>query len=310
MLLRCWRGTCNLEASLHRASNDDPFSWFPWGNTHIVRTWNTNWRSSHRDILHPSLFHNIRDTDTGSRCRMFRWWPDSTHRMPLLLGVLHQSPPIKSLTHTPKDVSHHLRARRRFYVAPWLENSAVCDPLRHDCRLSQHGNPWVRKEAPLHKMRTPHKVLHAKDRTLHFILTNHHPIQIDDEAPTKSHWPAHNESCQLENLNEQDQNLSKTTIVKLSHTGHDTYFKQMLTRTETSLQTAERQDITYVRAAPRWRPLQLSLLLDERLVFRPASLDLTALDPSALQKTIEQLTQQMQWCMVISSDDDRRTETT
>ena len=72
----------------------------------------------------------------------------------------------------------------------------------------------------------------------------------------------------------------------------------MLTGTETSLRGAKRQDITYVRAAPRRRPLQLSLLLNEGLVFRPASLNLTALDPSTIQKTIEHETQQMQWRMI------------
>ena len=82
----------------------------------------------------------------------------------------------------------------------------------------------------------------------------------------------------------------------------------MLTSTETSLRGAKRQDITYVRAAPRRRPLQLSLLLNEGLIFRPASLDLTALDPSTIQKTIEQKTQQTQWRMIVFSDDDRRTE--
>ena len=246
MLLRLWRGTWNFEASLHRASTDAPFPRFPWGNTQVTGSWHTSWRSSHRDILHPSLFHNFRNPDTRPRCWIFRRCPDSTNRIPLLLCVLHQSPPIKSPTHTPTDVSHHLRTRCSLNVATWLEDSTVRDPLRHGCRFSQHGNPWVWKEAPLRKMRTPHKVLNAKDRTLHLILMNHHPIQIDDEPPTKSHWPAHNESCQLENLDKQDQNLSKISTGKLSHIGHDTYFKQMLPRTETSLRTAERQDITYV----------------------------------------------------------------
>ena len=83
----------------------------------------------------------------------------------------------------------------------------------------------------------------------------------------------------------------------------------MLTSTETSLRRTKRQDISYVRAAPRRRPLQLSLLQNKGLVFRPASLDLTALYPSMIQKTIEQKTQQMQWRMIVSSDDDRWTET-
>ena len=83
----------------------------------------------------------------------------------------------------------------------------------------------------------------------------------------------------------------------------------MLASTETSLRGTEQQDITYVRAAPRPRPLRLSLLLNKGLVFRPASLDLTDLDPSMIHKTIEQKTKQMQWRMIVSSDDDRRTET-
>ena len=83
----------------------------------------------------------------------------------------------------------------------------------------------------------------------------------------------------------------------------------MLTSTETNLRGTKRQDITYVREAPRRRPLQLSLLLNEGLVFRPASLDLNVLDPSTIQKTIEQKIQEMQWRMIVTPDNDRRTET-
>ena len=83
----------------------------------------------------------------------------------------------------------------------------------------------------------------------------------------------------------------------------------MLPGTETSLWTAERQDITYVRAAPRRRPLQLPLLLNEGLVLGPASHDLAALHPSTLQKSIEQETQQMQGRMFVTSNDNRRTKT-
>ena len=83
----------------------------------------------------------------------------------------------------------------------------------------------------------------------------------------------------------------------------------MLKSTETSLRGTKRQDITYVKAAPRRRPLELSLLLNEGLVFRQASLNLIALHPSTIQETIEQKTQQMQWRMIVSSDDDRRAET-
>ena len=100
------------------------------------------------------------------------------------------------------------------------------------------------------------------------------------------------------------------TITQLFHVGHDTYFKQMLRSTETSLRGAKRQDITYVRAAPRWRLLQLSLLLNKGLVFRPASLDLTVLDPPRIQKTIEKKTQQIQCRMIVCSDDDELKQNT
>ena len=217
MLLRRWRGTWNFEASLHRASTDAPFPWFPWGNTQIAKNWLTSWRSSHRDILHPSLFHNIRNPDTGPRCRIFRWCPDSTNRIPLLLCVLHQSPPIKSLTHTPTDFSHHLRPRRSLHVAPWIEDSAVCDPLRHGRRFSQHGNPWVWKEAPLREMRTPHKILNAKDCTLHFILTNHHPIQIDDEPHTQKSLARAQWELSTGKPEKEESMLSKKGITTLLH---------------------------------------------------------------------------------------------
>ena len=210
-------GNCNLEASFHRASTDASLSRIPWRNTQVARTWNTSWRSSHRDILHPSFFYNIRDPHTGSRCRILGWRPDSTHRIPLLLWVLQHPPPIKSLTHTPTDVRYHLRTRRSLHVAPWPEDSAACDPVRDSCRLSQHGNRWVWKEAPLREMRTPHKVLYARNHTLHLILTNHHPIQIDDEPPTISHWSAHNESCQLDNLKKQNQCFPNNDRQTLPH---------------------------------------------------------------------------------------------
>ena len=92
--------------------------------------------------------------------------------------------------------------------------------------------------------------------------------------------------------------------------GHDTYFKQMMTSMKTSLRRAKRQDITYVRAAPRRRPLQLSLLLDKGLVFRPTGLDLTTFYPPTFQKSIQQKTQRVQRRMIVPSNDDRRAETT
>ena len=84
----------------------------------------------------------------------------------------------------------------------------------------------------------------------------------------------------------------------------------MQASTRTILQRANRQDVTYVRAAPRWRPLQLSLLLDKGMAFSPKSLNLIASDPPPFQKPIQQKTKQMQWSVVVSSKDDCRAETT
>ena len=59
----------------------------------------------------------------------------------------------------------------------------------------------------------------------------------------------------------QDNSCTTQTITRLYHIGHDRNFKKMLASTETSLQRAKQQDVSYVMAAPRWRLLQLSLLL-------------------------------------------------
>ena len=120
MLLRCGRGTCNFEASLHRALTNRPLFWPPRGNTQITGTRRNRRGDTYRNVLNSPLFHNIWDPDTGSVCRIFRWWPDATHRIPLLLWVLNQPPPIKSLIHAPTHVSHYLKTRRSLHVAPWL----------------------------------------------------------------------------------------------------------------------------------------------------------------------------------------------
>ena len=195
MLLRCWRGTCNFEASLQKAPTNCPLLWLPRGITQIAGTWRNRKGDTYRNVPDSPLFHNTWEPDAGSRCRIFGWWPHTTHRLPLLLRFFNHPPPIKSLIHAPKHVSHHLRTRRSLHVAPRLENSAVCDPVRDGCRLNQNGDAGVRKEVPLGEMRTPYKILYTENGTVHFICADHHPIQIDDESPATSHWSAHNKSC-------------------------------------------------------------------------------------------------------------------
>ena len=190
MLLRCWRGTCNFEASLHRAPTNRPLFDFPeethrllgpggMGEGTRTRRYSTRSSSTKFDILTPH-----RDVE-----------PDATHRIPLLLRVFNHPPPIKSLIHGPAHVSHHLRARCSLHVAPRLKNSATRDPVRYSCRLSQHSNAGVRKEVPLGEMRTPYEILYTKDGTVYIICAKHYAIQIDDESPATSHWFPHNKSC-------------------------------------------------------------------------------------------------------------------
>ena len=150
---------------------------------------------TYRNVLNLPLFHNTWAPDTGSGCWIFRWWPNATHCIPLLLRVFNNPPPIQGLTHAPTHVSHHLRARHSLHVAPGLENSAMCDPVRNSCRLSQHSDAGVRKEVPLREMRTPYKILYIKDGTVYFICADHHAIRIDQKSRAKSHWYAHNKSC-------------------------------------------------------------------------------------------------------------------
>ena len=64
--------------------------------------------------------------------------------------------------------------------------------------------------------------------------------------------------------------------------GYDTYFEQLPTSAKTSLCRTERQDVTYVRAAPRGWPLQLPLFLHKGLVLSLARLYLAPLRPTLL----------------------------
>ena len=67
----------------------------------------------------------------------------------------------------------------------------------------------------------------------------------------------------------------------------NTYFIQMAPNTKTSLRRADSQEVAYVRAAARWSPLQLPLLLHKRLVLGYAGLHLSTLHPAFLQKSIK-----------------------
>ena len=58
---------------------------------------------------------------------------------------------------------------------------------------------------------------------------------------------------------------------------------------KTSLCRTKRQDVTFVRAALRGRPLQLPLFLHKGLVLSPARLNFAPPGPTLLQKLIQEL---------------------
>ena len=130
----CWDAGGGL-ASFYRAPTNSPLFWFPREIMQIAGTRRSTKGDMYRNVLDSPLFHDIWNPDTGSACRIFRWWSNATHRILLLLWVFNHPPPIKSLIHAPTHVSDHLRKRRSLHVAPWLENSAVRYPVRDGCRL-------------------------------------------------------------------------------------------------------------------------------------------------------------------------------
>ena len=88
------------------------------------------------------------------------------------------------------------------------------------------------------------------------------------------------------------------------------YFIQMALHTKASLWKAESQDVPYIRAAPSWSALQLSLLLHKRLLFRLAGLHLRAPYPAFLQESIKQHVKQLHGGIIVSTNQYVRAETT
>ena len=90
--------------------------------------------------------------------------------------------------------------------------------------------------------------------------------------------------------------------------GRDTYFIQVPTSAETSLCRTEWQEVTYVRADPRGRPLQLPLFLHKGLVLGLARLNFAPLGPTLLQKAIQELVKKMERSDVIPTNNNFRAE--
>ena len=107
-----------------------------------------------------------------------------------------------------------------------------------------------------------------------------------------------------------DSSITTSSINMHYPIGHDTYFKQMLATTKTSLHRGKRLDVTYVRAAPRWTPLPLSALLDKRLVPpQPDKPQSHCLWPTPLQNPIKKQAKKMKACVVVPTNIDCWAET-
>ena len=157
MLLRWYKGTCKVKASLRRASTDFSLFWFPRGNTQIAGARNTNWRSSHRNVFNSSLFHYIREPNTRPECWIFWRWPDATYRVPLFLSIPDYPSPIHSLIQASTNLSQHLWTRCSLHVAPRFKNTTVCDSVWNCCTPSQYSNARVREKASQGEVRTSQK---------------------------------------------------------------------------------------------------------------------------------------------------------
>ena len=98
-----------------------------------------------------------------------------------------------------------------------LKNSTAGVAVTNSCRLSQHSDARVQKEVSLGEVRTSSEILHAKQSATHFILADHDSIQIDDELFAGGHWPTYNKSCQLEELEKQDDLFLAQPVTRLYH---------------------------------------------------------------------------------------------
>ena len=92
--------------------------------------------------------------------------------------------------------------------------------------------------------------------------------------------------------------------------GDNTYFIQVPTSSKSSLYRTNWQDVTYVRAAPRGRPLQLPLFLHKGLVLSPARLNLAPLGPTLLQQPIQEFVAKLERSNIVPTNHNCRTEAT
>ena len=101
-LMRRWSGTCNFEASFHRASTNFPLLGLSWGNTQIAGARSIDRKDTHRKIFNSPLFHYIGDPHTRSKRWIF--WRNAVGRCHLPHSTVLAIPWLPSAD--PQPISH------------------------------------------------------------------------------------------------------------------------------------------------------------------------------------------------------------
>ena len=146
------------------------------------------------------------------------------------------------------------------------------------------------------------KIMDIEQNTTHFLFIDTHPIHVFDEILARRHWPTNDKCSWLKDLK---QATRKTNFIKntFSYMIEDnTHFTQMAPNTETNLWRAKNEGVPYVRAAPRWSPAKLLLLLHKLLVLGCAGLHLSTFYLEFLQKSNKQHATKLQTSMFISAN--------
>ena len=142
-------------------------------------------------------------------------------------------------------------------------------------------NPESKKKLFLCEVRAPNKIHYTEQ---YFLFFDCDTVEADKNLFATSCRPMEQMCHQLEYL--KQQNLMRKTkqlmeVRTICLIGYDIYFIQVVTSTETNLCRTKRQDITYVRAALRWRPFPAAAVPAQMTGTQACTLQLSSLSPKA-----------------------------
>ena len=222
-------------------------------------------------------------------------------------SAMAQHIPIRTSTQSSDDVARTC----------WLHNTprgidrTWCNAIRDSNRLRQHCQARLWEEISPCEVRAPNKILYTEQDTSHFLFFKGDTIKADEKLFATACKTTDHKCRQLGHLKQQKLMRMTRQLMEVRATcliGYDTHFILVLRSTETGLCRTEREDVTYVRAAPRGLPLQLPLFLHKGLVLSPARFNFAPSGPTLLQKPIQQLVEQLQRSDVIPTNHKCRAE--